>query len=54
MKIGGEVREVDEDFLNEKIPRDKEYSISGQDGISVLVVDGLIVKINQRKNIYKY
>jgi hypothetical protein len=54
LKIGGEVREVDEDFLNEKIPRDKEYSISGQDGISVLVVDGLIVKINQRKNIYKY
>ena len=53
LKIGGEVREVDEDFINEKIPKDNEYSVSGIDGISVVVRDGLIVKVNQRKKIIR-
>lgn len=53
LKIGGEVREFDSDFINEKIPRDREYYLSTHLGdetqISVVVVNGLIVKINKRE-----
>jgi hypothetical protein len=53
LKVGGKVREYDEELKIDKIPPNDEYSISGPNGISVIVENGVITSINQRKKTTK-
>lgn len=53
LKVGGKVREYDEKLKIDKIPPNDEYSIDGGDGISVVVENGVIISIHQRKKLSK-
>lgn len=49
VKLGAFVRELDEKNNKDKIPPNDEYSIIGPKGISIVVTNGEIVSINQRR-----
>lgn len=51
LKVGSKVREYNEKLKKDEIPPNDEYSVYGANGISVVVENGVITSINQRKKL---
>lgn len=51
LKVGSKVREYDEKLNIDNIPPNDEYSIDGPNGVSVIVQNGVITSIKQRKKV---